>query len=234
MPKGKSKCKPEDLCFDEEDVRVGRKQPSPKLKTVSADYRINRKSPDSSIYRNADTRPPPRRTNARKYWMNSPSVSSDDAASQVTVKAAPLIPTRNYNVNWRSQEDRPSNVTSCRGRARSPSTLFRSYRLRSSTPRRDNTRRKTQGDRKSPVKSSPERYHETFTLKLTTDETVELRGLKSRKLYATFPEGTYIIADAQNRGNRGERVFQRSKAFQVPEGIAGMSTFQNSFGKMRL
>jgi hypothetical protein len=247
MPKGKAKCKTQDLCFEEEDVIKGRKEPSPKLKTIATDYRLKREStvpsafwprcesPEISTYRNVSAREARARNNARNCRRQSRSPSSDGTSSHITVKAAPLLPKRNYNINWRSTQDRPSNVTSWRQRARSPAELLQSYHLRSNMPRRDYGRWKAQGWRKSPRLASPEKFHETFTLKLTTDETVQLRGLHSRKLYATFPEGTYIIADAQNKeGNKGDRVFQVNKSVQVPEGVAELSTFQNSFGKMRL
>ena len=230
MPKGKTKGRLQNLCFDEDETVIGRKEPSPKLKTVTADYRWKRESPEVSTYRNVSPREERARTNARNYKRPSPSPSSDEAVSQVTVKAAPLLKKRNYNTNWRSAEDRPSNLTSWRERARSPASLMRSYGLRSNTPRRDNGRWKGQGQRRSPRLSSPERFHETFTLKLTTDETVELRGL----FMHLSPEGTYIIADAQKKGKKGERTFQVNKAVQVPERTAKMSTFQNSFGKMKL
>jgi hypothetical protein len=235
MPKGKTKSKLQNLHFEEEEATAEGKEPSPKLKTVATDYRLKHESPGVSTYKNLSPREVRARTNARTYRRQSRSPSSDGTDSQVTVKAAPLLRRRNYNANWRNAEDRPSNVTSWReARARSPASLFKTYHLRSNTPRRDNGRWRATGPRRSPRLSSPEKFHETFTLKLTTDETVELRGLKSEKLYARFPEGTYIIADAQNKQKRGERTYQASKAVQVPERMAEMSTFQTSFGKMRL
>jgi hypothetical protein len=231
MPKGKAKCRPQDLCFDEEDVIAGRKQPSPKIKTVTADYRINRESPDRAVYNFTNVRNTRLRQAHRK---KSPSCSSDEAASNITVKAAPIIKKRNYNVNWRRSEDRPSHATSWRERASSPSTLLAPTDWRSDPPCKGNRIWQGLNRRRSPRRPSPDKFHKTFTLKLTTSETVELRGLQSAKLYATFPEGTYIIADAQHQGKLGERIFQTNKAVQVPERMSALSTFENSFGKMRV
>ena len=212
MPKAQGKSKPDDLWIDEEDVLSGRKQASPKLKTISRDYRIKPETPKRQPYRNV-----------------SPTISSDEGASLITVKAAPLIKRRNYNTNWRSSERKLESPTSWRARSISPLPYFRSCKYRSSTPRRDYARCRSSTDR-----SSPQRFHKTFMFKLLTNEPAVLRSARTGKLYAKFPEGTTISADAQGKGQRGERTYQTNKAVQVPEKPEELTSFQNSFGKMRL
>ena len=212
MPKNKNKsnvkCKTEDLWYDDEDVIGGRKQPSPKLKTI----------PKEQL-------PKFVRSN---YRNKSPAYSSDGSGSKITVKAAALPKERarrsSFDTNWRVPCDtRPGSFIPWRQRSKSPSPMPTS-RLRSGRVLKD----------KAEYRRSPARFHKSYTFKLRAEEPTVLRGLKTGKLYARFPVDTTISADAQGQGQKGVTTFQTNKAVQFPERNGQLSTFGKEFGRLRL
>ena len=146
----------------------------------------------------------------------------------MTVKAAAikknLLGRSDFDTNWRLPVDpRQGTFIPWASRSKSPSPV-RFNRLRSGALRRD------RGTWRNPS----QRYHKTYTFKLRAEEPTILRGLKTGKLYARFPEDTTVSADAQGQGEKGVTTFQTNKGVQVPESPAYLTSFGKSFGRMHL
>jgi len=81
---------------------------------------------------------------------------------------------------------------------------------------------------------SPTRYHKTYTFGLLTDETTLLKGTRTGRVYARFPEGTNVSADTKgpDSGLRGVVTRQINKGTQATPDDC--SSFRNLFHNLKM